>query len=88
MSTQSEKWHEAQALNDVHSLTEYAYQAGYHEMGYDPFSAVTAVLALAMTELEQMERAMIGIAPEAVSIALPRIRAMLMSLEGPKGKSS
>lgn len=71
------KWMDAQALGDARMLCEYAYERGFHELGYSPIEAIAAVMREAMGELSEMERTMIGIAPEAVSRALPKLRALL-----------
>jgi hypothetical protein len=34
----------AEALRDIHSLCEYAYEQGYHEMGYDPVKIIEKAL--------------------------------------------
>lgn len=55
------------ALTDLEGLVEFAYEQGFHEMGYDPLTTVKHRIAELTEALQQRE--------DQLRIALDEIRA-------------
>lgn len=64
-ASRSSKTQLTRALDDIQGLCEFAYEQGFHEMGYDPVKAVREFVRIAIFELASVEKE-IGIPSRAI----------------------